>query len=80
MGSRTLWEETVRRVDSDAGAETQYLIRSNIKTWMETYSLIIWPPSCFIFPGEYSAVRTVGVNIGKRRNCRGNTRSCYTDQ
>jgi len=32
---------------------------------METYSLIIWLPSCFIFPGEYSAVRAVGVFIGR---------------
>ena len=42
----------------------KYLI-CNIKTWMETYFLIIWLPSCFTFPGEHSAVRTVGVCIGR---------------
>jgi hypothetical protein len=40
----------------------KYLIR-NIKTWMETYFLMIWLLSRLTFPGEYSAVRTVGVYI-----------------
>jgi hypothetical protein len=56
MGSRTLWEGwTVTQA-------LKYLIR-NIKTWMETYFLIIWLPPGFTFPGGHSAVRTVGVYI-----------------
>jgi hypothetical protein len=56
MGSRTLWEGWT------ATQALKYLIH-NIKTWMEAYFLIIWLPSGFTFPGEHSAVRTVGVCI-----------------